>query len=287
MKKFNLKDQALISEIKQNDQEIKSLLPLTERINKATVAILERKNGKTPHDLIGTGVLFKISTHYFLFTAAHVYKQKDCESSINILINNEPLFEITKSEWFASVCGKPGTHSDDPVDAAVCRILTDLPVNIKENALTLNDINCIDDKGEDTFFITGYPVSRFFRKTHHLIVARGTNFNTYESNESYDAYQINRKTHVATVYNKYAVRNFEQQQVLKPNGLSGGSIARIVKDQNTGDKRLVLSAIVTEHKPEQRFKPGCIIGSRVQYHLYYIWKYMPELANILDDANIF
>ncbi|MCD8553583.1 hypothetical protein [Seleniivibrio sp.] len=281
MKKFNLKDKKLISDIELHDQEINALFPLTERIQNATVALFKCHKMKKP-ELIGSGVLFNILSHYFLFTAAHVYT-----SNIGIALKTEPIFEIQKSDWFSSLDGQSGTHEDDNIDAAVCYFLTDIPEELKKNALMLDDVDTGRHDENSTYFISGYLISKLSRPTYDRCIANGIHFNTSESHGSYDVYDINRKTHLATVYKKYAIKNSEQRTMFKPNGLSGGSMSRIIVDDATKEKKCVLSAIVVEHKPEERLKAGCIVGSRIQYHLSYIWEYMPELRLAIDNSNIF
>lgn len=286
MKKFNLKDKKLISDIELHDQEITALFPLTERIQNATVALFECKNGKRP-DLIATGVIFRIMNHFFLFTAAHVYyEEKSQTCTLAIALKSEPIFKIYGNEWFTSLPVKHSNHEDDPIDASVCHFLSDIPTELKEKALTLDDIDYGYNYYSDTIFISGYPTSQLSIKSADCSNANGTSFNTSECIKSYETYHINKNTHLTAVYNKSAVLNFREKIMPKPIGLSGGSMSRIIIDDATKEKKAVLSAIVIAYKPEKANNHGCIIGSKIQYHISSIKEYIPELQLVIDSSCV-
>ena len=91
-------------------------LNVPQRVESAVVPIYHKPSLKRKPVQIGSGVLVKIKSEYFIFSASHVF---DEIGSHQLLTGDGTGSEVQSlsGDRFSSGRGNSGAHKDDPIDA--------------------------------------------------------------------------------------------------------------------------------------------------------------------------
>jgi hypothetical protein len=229
----------------------------------------------------GSCVTLNIRDQYFLLSAAHVY---EANGSYAVLVGcGETLHPLT-GDRFSSKQGPSGKHHDDPVDAAVFHITCEVPSEIKESALSLEqlDLSPPDDL-IDMHAALGYRSAKSTRSSKQVT----SELDIYPSCEydpsSYEEIKINRNTHVALVFEDEVFVNNKWQKSPSTNGMSGGAIVRLKGvpampfTKVDAAPTAMVSAIITERRKKTKSTFPILVGARVGYHVGLINNFLPEI----------
>lgn len=106
-------------------------LKVPQRVESAVVPIYHVPKFKRKPVQIGSGVLVKIKSEYFILSASHVFDEIE---NYQLLIGDGTGSEIQSipGDRFSSSKGKSGTHRDDPYDASVFHIQSPISEALKK-----------------------------------------------------------------------------------------------------------------------------------------------------------
>lgn len=238
---------------------------------------------KNKPEQTGSGVLVKIKTDFFIFSASHIFDSIGSKQLLIGIGKGRKLLSLP-GERFSTKRGKSGTHEDDLIDASVYHIKTDLPDDVKERALSYSNLDVSENEhNSDTYVMAGYRIKKSYSIGNKAYGMAEAFPSVRLSLEYYSSLNLNKEEHVALAYEKYTLINGQMQKTPKLVGLSGGGMIRVKEILIPGSLKLekaltpLLSAITTQYMPERHNKEGAVIGVRVLVHLSLIEKYLPNL----------
>ncbi|MEC1718408.1 hypothetical protein [Schinkia azotoformans] len=263
-------------------------LNVPQRVESAVIPIYHVPTLKRKPVQIGSGVLVKIKSEYFILSASHVFDE----------IGNQQLLtgdgtgsvvQLISGERFSSGKGKSGTHKDDPIDASVFHIQAQISEALKKVALTLNHFDFSGHKEcEPPFIASGFRVKKS-NTAGNTVQSKREGFPSMEiSEEDYKRMKIDFETHIALGYENQVLLNGIWQTSPTPKGFSGGAIIRIdglSLIPNTCDNpepKQLLTGIIIEQRRGKNKEMGVLIGTRIDIHLALIKHF---LSDLVDDIN--
>lgn len=259
--------------------KILNALNAEQTVEKAVIPIYHMSSKKAKLEQIATGVLVKIKSEFFVFSASHVFDQIGDYALCTGDGAGGPVVQLP-GERFSSPKGKSGNHSDDDIDASVYHIQTEIPDTLRLRAITLADFdtsNC--NESNNIFLSAGYRIKKS-NSTKHYISCKNEAFPSLEiRNEDYINLNLNPEINIALWHNKYMIMNDTWQLSPRPRGFSGGAIIEVIPiiSREGIIYRQKLVGIITEHRKKTNTIEGVIIGTRAVVHLTAIKKYMPDL----------
>lgn len=270
-------------------QEALSVEPRVEHASLPIYRINAKSNKKNNLEQIATGIIVNIKEQYFVFSASHVFEQfGDLQIFIGGGDNNE-ILQIG-GDRFSSMRGQSGTHHDDPVDASVFHIESEVSLRMKSIALTINDLDINTSFEKNTIFLVAGFRANKSRNYGNIIYSKPSVYPTIEiPTPMYLDYNLEQDIHIALAYDKEVTVNVILQKTPVLNGLSGGPIIRIVESKSISDqlgsiKRQVLSAITIEAKQNKTSTEKVLVGTKVYVHIKLIKKFLPELLKDFPEV---
>jgi hypothetical protein len=236
------------------------------------------KEGFNKPELIGTGVLIRLSDQVFLVSAAHVADQITRGPhyfGVAGRLINLPGFRIT------SPIPASGTREDDPIDLASW-VLD--PVTQRElasaDALAVTDLDAVrpDDIPEGSqYFLNGYPYTRQPRRLEGDEWSAQTLAFITEERPSTEYGAVGRDR-AGSVFVSYSKGNFfrygEKRDGPDLQGVSGGAIWRL-GGPACSPQRPLLTAIATTWR---RREPLGVVGTRIRVLLRQLSNEFPNIA---------
>lgn len=260
-------------------------LDLPQRVESAVLPIYHTLKGNRL-DQTGSGVAFQIGGEYFVMSASHVFDDIGTHRLCMAVAKGELLSHFA-GDRFSTPRGSSGNHSDDPIDASVFHIQSEVPDEFKRIALTLEDLDLEqpDDVG-CVHMIAGFR-SKKSNTAGNQANAKRECFPSRElGQEDYLKLGLDRKTHIALAYENQILMDGRWQTSPSPKGMSGGAlikakgipmILRPGLSFNEENARQLLSGITIAQRRERRGKPGALIATRIGAHLGLIQNYLPEV----------
>jgi len=168
-----------------------------------------------------------IKDEFFVFSASHVF---DDIGGYQLLlgIGGGSKLAALSGERFSSKKGSSGNHSDDPIDASVFHIQSDIADKIKSIAISLSDLDLDQpDESRSVHMAAGFRVKKSNTAGNQAKAKRECfPLIEYGSNE-YSSLGIDRKTHIALAYENQVLMDENWQTSPTPKGLSGGAIVKV------------------------------------------------------------
>ncbi|MCE4045152.1 hypothetical protein LXM56_13515 [Lysinibacillus fusiformis] len=267
-------------------------LDVPQRVESAVFPIYHPPNLNRKPVQIGSGVIVKIKSEYFIFSASHVF---DDIGGQQVLIGDgtgSPI-QTLSGERFSSAKGKSGTHSDDPIDASVFHIQSPISEALKRAALTLNDFDFSDKNNRSAFIAAGFRVKKS-NTAGNIASSKREGFPSVEILE--DAYlrkKINPEINIALAYEDQILVDGNWKISPTPKGFSGGAIIRvdgISLNPRTPDKpacKQLLTGIIIEQRRGKNKDMEVLIGTRIHIHLLAIKHFLPELDDEISQFITF
>ncbi|EEZ3329216.1 hypothetical protein D1O90_005414, partial [Escherichia coli] len=214
-------------DIKLNDPKIKLFLHMTaiqaekaasvkQRVESAVIPIFNFNKSRHQWEQNGSAVALEVDGIYFLLTAAHVFNPDD-KNRLWIGIGSAITPLIGSS--ITSARDKSGKHLEDSLDAGVLHIQSEIPDDLRDISLTLNDIDLqdIDDNG-CVHIVSGYRAS-----VSKIRVGRAEGkreiFVSREIDENqYDSLGMDRSKNLCIAYHDQNVVNGKWQTSPTPKG---------------------------------------------------------------------
>ncbi|KAB1230471.1 hypothetical protein [Chryseobacterium viscerum] len=292
--KIDLKDPFNVLALNFYNKKIQHALNVFPKIENAILPIFtilesDPKNKNIPQQ-IGTGVVVTIKNEYFIFSASHVF---DDIGNKQLLIAAGETNEVIPipGERFSSKKGSSDTHEDDPVDASVYHLQTEISERLKKIALTLDDFDWSEKLNDRSiYFPSGFRVSQSKRRGN-IVNSKQEVFPTVEILEQdYKKYNLDPDINIALAYEKETIIKDRWHLSPKLNGISGGPIIRIdgvnleLPSKDIKDCKQLLTAITIGQQPEKHGKPGILIGTRVIVHLGLIDQFLPGLIDYKEEV---
>jgi hypothetical protein len=231
---------------------------------------------------IGSCVLLQIKEHVFALSASHVF---DPVGEDAVLIAGVTRLHPLAGDRFSSLRGPSGTHRDDPVDASVLHITSEIPDEIRVGSMEMGDLDRSADRNKNDFHVaSGYRASRSRVSLGGTLMSQLEAYPTTEVDDSsYEHAGLDRARQVALAFEDQVPVDGRWQTAPGVRGMSGGAIVRIVGLPS--DLRLPvgpsqaakLTAITVSRRPERRGQLGLLIGTRIGVHLGLIARYLPNL----------
>ncbi|KAA0796728.1 hypothetical protein DN398_25365 [Bacillus sp. JAS102] len=263
-------------------------LDVPQRVESAVIPIYHTPKLKRKPVQIGSGVLVKIKSEYFIFSASHVF---DDIGSYQLLIGDGTGSKVQSlsGERFSSSRGKSGTHRDDPIDASVFHIQSPISEALKKDAITLSDFDFSSFKESESMFIAaGFRVKES-NTAGNTVRSKREGFPSVEiSVEDYLRMKIDPKIHITLHYEDQMLLNGTWKTSPKPKGFSGGAIIRVdgitvnPSDIDKQECKQLLTGIIIEQRREKNKEIGILLGTKVDIHLALIKWGLPELAGDID-----
>lgn len=291
--KFDLEDKR----VKQSIEELKLVqekaLSAEPKIEKAVIPIAYKENPNNTHyypEQIGSGVLVHINNHYFIFTATHVLLDLG-QYGIITGVGNGQETEILTGDRYST--GKIETPKDDPYDASVYHITSNLSTEMKEKALELSDFEFQEAPLTNSIYlVSGFP-SKLSVSEKGIIKSKKDLFTTFEYNlEIYNKLKYLPKSHIILAYEDLILNENQWKTSPRPKGMSGGAIIRVegisISPKGKSNKEPIqkLSSIMTQHHREKNKNPGYILGTRLNVFLGLIDTNFPKLLdNFINSQN--
>jgi hypothetical protein len=136
---FDLKNPIIKSAIEFHQIQMEKALSAPKQVENAVLPIYWTLRSPTKPEQVASGVVVRIKTEYFIFSASHVFD--DIKGYALLVGTGEGR------ERFSTKRGVSGTHKDDPMDASVFHIQDGITDTIKKVALSLENL---DFKQPDT-----------------------------------------------------------------------------------------------------------------------------------------
>lgn len=258
-------------------------LDLTLDIEEAVCPIFWTLKKPTKPEQTGSGVFVEIKEQYFVFSASHVFDDIG-EYQLLMAVNGEDKLISFSGERFSTGRGASGTHVDDPIDASVFHIQSEVPETVKKVALKLDDL---DLSGEDPFqsmyVMSGFRSKKSKSRGDKTNCKRESYASVELSLENYDIFSIDRSRQLILAYDDERYVNGEWRKSPVPAGFSGGAIFKIDGLSTMplfarySTPKPLLSSITIEHKRGRDNKPVILVGTKISTHLALVQKYLPEL----------
>ena len=240
------------------------------------------KNPRKPEQ-IGSCVVLRLKDQYFALSASHVFDEIGQNQLLVAVGNGYPL-QAFSGERFSTARGPSGTHQDDPIDASVFHIQSEIHPEIKRIALSSNDVDLSEvDSARSIYMAAGFRV----KKSHTSWKEARVKCECFPSQESdaegYSLLKLDDRLHLAIAYENLVPMNGLWQKSPNPKGISGGAIIKVdgvsIKPELIPKQplRQLLSAITIERRKQSRKTPGAIIGTRLRVHFKLIDTYLPGL----------
>ncbi|WP_461672524.1 hypothetical protein [Priestia megaterium] len=263
-------------------------LNVPQSVESAVVPIYHVPKLKRKPVQIGSGVLVKIKSEYFIFSASHVFDE----------IGDYPLLtsdgtgskvQSLSGDRFSTARGSSGTHRDDPIDASVYHIQSPISEPLKKAAITLNDFDFSSLKESKSVFIAaGFRIKQS-NTAGDTVRSKREGFPSLEINEEdYLRMKIDSKIHITLAYENQILLNGIWQTSPTPKGFSGGAIIRVDgvsvnRDiSNKPGYKQLLTGIIIEQRREKNKEMGVLIGTKIDIHLALIKHFLPYLAVEID-----
>ncbi|MGG0509338.1 hypothetical protein ABE078_17860 [Priestia megaterium] len=263
-------------------------LNVPQRVESAVVPIYHKPKLKRKPIQVGSGVLVKIKSEYFIFSASHVF---DEIGSHQLLTGDGTGSEVQSlcGERFSTGWGNSGTHRDDPIDASVFHIQSPISETLKKAAITLNDFDFSSLKESKSIFIAaGFRVKKS-NTAGNTVRSRREGFPSIEiGDEDYSRMKIDSKIHITLAYENQTLLNGIWQTSPTPKGFSGGAIIRVDGiTMNPGiiknpEYKQLLTGIIIEQRREKNKEMGVLIGTKIDIHLALIKNFLPDLVVDID-----
>lgn len=287
---FDLDDPGVNKAIEILRAQMEKALNVPQRVESAVLPIFFTLKSLTKPEQVGTGVAFCIKNEHFIFSASHVFHDI---SSYALLVGTGggERLAVLSGERFSTKKGPSGTHIDDPIDASVFHIQSGLTDQIKDVALSFNDLDLTQpDQSHSVFMAAGFR-SKKSRTINNEAKGKRECFPSVEYGElEYSSLGLHKTTHIALAYEDKVLINGGWQTSPSPKGISGGAIIKVEgvnlrpPFSSSQQPRQLLSAITIEMRREKDGRPGVLIGTRVGVHLGLIDQYIPGLITP-EDLN--
>lgn len=261
-----------------NNKMVLDALNAPQTVEKAVIPIYYLPELKKQAIQIASGVLVNIKNEYFIFSASHVFDQIGNHQ----LLTGDGLGNKVISlpgEIFSTLRDKSGTHSDDPLDASVYHIQTEIPSSLKKCAITLDDFIETNCHSNCVFLSSGFRI-RKSNTAGYIIHSKREAFASREIEENhYSQLELNPQLSIALWHEEQVLIDGRWQFSPIPRGFSGGAIIKVVGIPNHyGIKyRQMLAGIIIEHRKKDKNMEGVIIGTRTCVHLAALKKYIPDI----------
>lgn len=288
---FDLEDSRAKLAIAVYRQQMEKALDAPQRVENAVLPIYWTLRSETKPEQVASGVVVRIETEYFIFSASHVF---DDIGSYALLIGtcDRGRLAMLSGDRFSSKKGPSGTHADDPIDASVFHIQSGITDKIKERALTLKDFDLSQpDKLNSVYMAAGFRVKNSNTEGRNAKSKRECFPSIGYGENEYLQLKIDKNNHVALAFENQVLMDGKWQTSPTPKGISGGAIIRVqgvsmVQPFTEDPKaRQLLAAIVIEQRREKAGKPGVLIGTRIGVHLGLIDRYLPNLLNFVNVTD--
>lgn len=231
---------------------------------------------------VGSCVLLKVRDEVFALSASHIF---DHVGKYQLLIGFGDRLHSLAGDRFSSKRGSSGTHRDDPIDASVFHITTDVAEEIALSAMTLQDLDLLPAaRNPELYVMTGYRFSQS-KSTPKGHTAKLDRYPSIElDNDNYERQSRSRDMHLLLAFEDQVLVEGQWQKSPSIRGFSGGAMFRIPSVSpvtsltKTSFGQIKLTAILIEHKKGEgdRFFSSAI-GTRLGVHFGLIHKYLPEL----------
>jgi hypothetical protein len=291
MKKNNAKKK--LDAARENSEYYKNRVQMASnaslKIEAAVLPIYFLQKASTRLQQVASGVCLRVKDQHFVLSASHVF---DDIGHYQLLVGVEygrPIVSFA-GERLSTKRGESGTHSDDPIDASVFHIQSEIPAEIRKIALTPNDLDLGQpDRNSHFFNCIGFMSKKSSRTANSIISHRECRVLTEYCQEEYDDLSIDRETNLALAYEDKILVDGNWKTSPRPKGMSGGAIFKIEGVTTSPllppprNPNVLLSAITIAHRKEKAGKPGVLIGTRIGVHLTLIDKYLPGLLDLGEE----
>ena len=157
---FDLKNPIIKLAIESHRIQMEKALSATQEVENAVLPIYWTLKSPTKPEQVGSGVVVRIKTEYFIFSASHVF---DDIKGYALLVGTGEGRElaILSGEHFSTKRGISGTHKDDPIDASVFHIQDGITDTIKNVALSLGNLDFEQpDTSKSVHMAAGFRVKK-------------------------------------------------------------------------------------------------------------------------------
>lgn len=282
--KIDLDNSIVKLALKIQQNEVEKALDIEQTVEKAVIPIYSipkskaHNNRKTKPEQIGSGVLIKIKTEFFIFSATHVFCEFEDKAVLVGTLENGPIEQIAGDRLSS------GSFKDkiDKFDATVFHVQSEISETLKKIAITLED--CDFDTEDDSFpifMITGF-LAKESNTSGNMISSKARNFPTVEI-QQYSEYGYDKVPHILLAYENQTLVENRWRLTPIPRGMSGGAIIKAqgtklnFKNKTQKEKKQLLTAITIEHYKDKGGKIGFVLGTRLNVFLGLIYQDMPEL----------
>jgi hypothetical protein len=287
---FDLDDPRVKKAIEIHRTQMERALAVQQRVESAVLPIYWTLKSPNRPEQVGSGVAVHIKNEYFIFSASHVFDDIGAYALLVGTGGGEKLATLS-GERFSTKKGPSGTHVDDPIDASVFHIQSGLTDQIKDVALSLEDLDLAQpDQSGAVFMAAGFRVKKSNTKGNEAKSKRECFPSIEYGEEEYSTLGLHREMHIALAYENQVLMDEKWQTSPLPKGVSGGAIIKVEgvslrpPFSDAPQSRQLLSAIAIAHRRERGDKPGALIGTRIGVHLGLINHYLPALMD-LEDLN--
>lgn len=288
---FNLDDPRHQLALAIHESQMIAALKVPQRVEDAVLPIYWTLKSPTKPEQIGSGVIVKIESEYFVFSASHIF---DSIGTSQLLIGSGRGTKLSSfvGDRFSSAKGALGTHFDDPIDASVFHIKSEVPEELIQVALNIEDLDFSQpDKRRCVHMFAGFR-SKKSRTIGNQANAERECFPSVEYKEEvYYKLGLDFSRHIALAYEDKVLINGNWQISPTPKGMSGGAIIKVdginfSRPIITSLKpKQLLSGITIAQRREKSGKPGVLIGTRINTHLSLIATYLPGLLDAIETES--
>ena len=234
---------------------------------------------KKKYEQIASGVLVKIKSHFFIFTANHAFDGNEENAIATGDGKGGEIKRYNGRRYFTSL-----KSNLDKYDASVYHIEDDLPESLKKIAITKKNFDLVEnDENRPFYIISGFRV-RDSNTSGLRVDSKRKSMSSLEMNlEDYKLFDFTKNSHILLGYEDQEIKDGKWKTTPLPRGMSGGAVIKI-KGTNTarviqGEREFIqqLTAITIEQYREEHNRPGVLVATRIKKHLELIDRYVPDL----------
>lgn len=284
--KFSPKDPRVKLAQKILGQQAEKALAAPMRVEDSVLPLYFPLKSDSKPEQFASGVAVKIGGQCFIFSASHVF---DTVGEYRLLLgfgDGSQLIALA-GERFSTGRGPSGSHADDPIDASVFHIQSDLPERFRQVALTFDDLDLSQPgKSESVFLVSGFRAKESKTLGKRADANRGCYPSLEYGAEEYAALELDIEKHIAIAFEDQILVDERWQTSPLLKGVSGGAVIKVEgvsvapPFNAQPNPRQLLTAIAIEHRRGKARKPAAVVGTRIGVHLALIRKFLPSLEFI-------
>ena len=240
-------------------------------------------NRKSEPELVGSGVLLRVSSRVFLLTAAHILDENE---RTNFYVSGKSeLIELLGRSYYGV---SPGSgRRRDKIDVGFVllsdAVVGELYPRLEFLAVDNLNVNDIAIPGNPYAFV-GYPTTRNKPRLHHKIRLGGMMLTLAAATEDkYVQLGLSSSTHLVACFDRSRVAGQAGRTAPDPHGMSGGGVWRLERSPDFAAPQVFASLVALAI--EWRRTSRVLVAVRISILVAMLRRLFPDIASQLCEPS--